>query len=72
MSLKSKIKQDKPWAVLGWTRKQWKAKKPWKQAGVSEEKMTQLVLALDADTVQQIKDHAHAEALTEAIFGSQS
>ena len=69
MSLSDQLNRDKPWAVLGWTRKQWKRSKMWKKAGVSEEKMIQLVLALDHDTVQTLKDHAEAEDLVESVFG---
>ena len=68
MSLKDKFKQEKPWANLGWTRKQWKAQKPWKSSGVSEEKFAQFILALDQDTLAEIRDHAHAEALVDKIF----
>ena len=61
---------DKPWAVFCWTRKQWKRSKMWKKAGVSEEKMTKLLLSLDHETIRNLKDHAEAEALVESIFGS--
>jgi hypothetical protein len=40
MSFSNKLQQEKPWAILGWTRKQWKARRLWKQAGVTEEKMS--------------------------------
>ena len=56
-----KIQQEKPWAILGWTRKQWKAQKMWKKAGVTEEKMTQLLQSLDHSTIQEMKDYAIAE-----------
>jgi len=69
MPLKEKFLQEKPWAILGWTRKQWKVKKMWKKAGVTEEKMTQLLQALDHSTIQEMKDHARAEMLTEKVFG---
>lgn len=69
MPLKDKFQQEKPWAILGWTRKQWKAQKMWKKAGVTEEKMTQLLQSLDHSTIQEMKDHAMVEILTESIFG---
>ena len=69
MSLSNKIHQEKPWAILGWTRKQWKVRRLWKQAGVTEKKMSQLLHALDQSTIQEMKDHVMAEALTESIFG---
>ena len=70
MQLKSRLNQDKPWTVLGWTRKQWKKSKMWKKAGVTEEKMTQLLLSLDHNFIQEIKDQATAEALVEKMFGT--
>ncbi len=69
MGDKDRLQQDKPWAVLGWTRKQWKRSRMWKKAGVSEEKMARLILSLDHETVQMLKDHAAAEVLVENIFG---
>ena len=56
-------------AILGWTRKQWKAQKMWKKAEVTEEKMTELLQSLDYSIIQEMKDHAMAEILTESIFG---
>jgi ABC-type taurine transport system substrate-binding protein len=71
MPLKNKFQQERPWAILGWTRKQWKAQKMWKKAGVTEDKMIQLLQSLDYSTIQEMKDHAMAELLTEKAFGSE-
>ena len=62
------LQKEKPWAVLGWTRKQWKQTRMWKKAGVSEEKMSQMLLSLDHETVQNLKDHALSEMLVEGVF----
>jgi hypothetical protein len=70
MSFSNKIQQEKPWAILGWTRKQWKARRLWKKAGVTEEKMSQLLQTLDHSTIQEMKDYAMTELLTDKIFGS--
>jgi ribosomal protein S25 len=70
MKFKDKLKKEKPWAILGWTRKEWKAKKPWKQARVTEEKMIDFLACLDNETIQKIKDEAQAESLVEQIFKS--
>ena len=69
MSLKEKLSQDKPWTALGWTRRQWKRSKMWKKAGVTEEKMGQLLQNLDHDFLQEMKDQATAEVLVEKMFG---
>lgn len=70
MTLKDKFNQEKPWVILGWTRKQWKARRLWKQAGVTEKKMIQLLQSLDHSTIQELKDYAMTELLTDKIFGS--
>lgn len=44
----------------------------WKKAGVTEEKMTNLVLALDHETLQELRDNAYAELLTEKLFGAET
>lgn len=67
MPLKDKLNQDKPWAALGWTRKQWKRSKMWKKAGVTEEKMGRLLRNLDHETLQKLRDNAYAELLTETL-----
>jgi len=41
----------------------------WKKAEVTEEKMTELLQSLDYSIIQEMKDHAMAEILTESIFG---
>ena len=69
MSIKEQLKRERPWAVLGWTRKQWKRSKVWKKAGVTEEKMTHLLLAFDYETVVMLKENAQADALIENMFG---
>ena len=71
MALKDKFQQEKAWAILGWSRKQWKARRLWKKAGVSEEKMIQLLQTLDHSTIQEMKDYAMSELITDKIFGSE-
>ena len=71
MLLKEKIQLEKPWAILGWTRKQWKARRLWKKAGVSEVRMSQLLQTLDHSTIQEMKDYAMSELLTEKVFGAE-
>jgi hypothetical protein len=44
--------------------------KLWKKAGVSKEKFSEFILAIPDDTIREIADHAHAEALVEGIFGA--
>jgi hypothetical protein len=70
MSFSKKIQQEKPWAILGWTRKQWKARRLWKEAGVTKEKMSQLLHSLDHSNIQEMKYYAMAEVISEKTFGS--
>lgn len=70
MSLKDTFKAEKPWAVLGWTRKQWKSIRPWKSANMSEDRYAEMLRALDHETIKDIKDHAMAEKLVDEIFES--
>ena len=72
MPLKDHLQKEKPWAMLGWTRKQWKRSKMWKKAGVSEEKMAQFIAGLDQETITELKDHATAETLVESMFGEKA
>ena len=73
--LKNRLRQEKPWAKLGWSKKQWKREKLWKSAGVSEEKFADFLRALDDEHIQNLKDSAQAEALLESMgikeFGSE-
>ncbi|MCA1743366.1 MAG: hypothetical protein LC631_05390 [Desulfovibrionales bacterium] len=71
MSIKDKFQQEKPWVILGWTRKQWKTQKMWKKAGVTEDKMIRLLQTFDHATIQEMKDHAMADLITEKVFGSE-
>lgn len=63
--------QDKPWARLGWSRKMWDIKKPWKKAGMTKKRYIEILLALPDETVQEIRDEAHAEMLLEGVFDEQ-
>jgi hypothetical protein len=71
MTLKDKFKAEKPWAVLGWTRKQWKSIRPWKKANMSEARYAEMLRALDQEMIKDIKDHAMAEMLVDEIFKSE-
>ncbi len=41
------------------------------KAGVTEDKMIQLLQTLDYSTIQEMKDHAMSDLLTEKVFGSE-
>ncbi len=62
---------EKPWAILGISRKQYAAAKPWKKAGMSREKYAEMLNLIPHEAMQILKDEVDAERLVEGIFGSQ-
>lgn len=70
--LKEKLTREKPWALLGLSRKQYEARRPWAAARQPRERFEELLLALGQEPgmLQQLRDYAEAEALTEMIFGA--
>lgn len=70
MTFLNKLKREnKPWAVLGMTRREYESKRPWKTAGVDRARFEEITSALPAELVQRIKEEAQAELLVEQIFG---
>lgn len=49
----------------------WDIKKPWKKAGMTKKRYIDILLALPDETVQEIRDEAHAEMLLEGVFDEQ-
>lgn len=69
MGLKNKLGKDKPWAILGITRKHYESTKPWKNAGMSRTDFDNLVRSAPPEMVTTLWDEAHADQLVEAMFG---
>lgn len=69
--LKARLSGNKPWAILGLSRKEYEARRPWARAGQPRERFEEMLLALGEhpEILQDLKDYAEAEALTEMIFG---
>ncbi len=61
--------QEKPWAILGITRKQYAAARPWKKAGMSKGKCAEMLNLIPHEAMQILRDEADAERLVESIFG---
>jgi len=68
-SMLKKLKQEKPWAVLKVSRRQYETTKPWTRAGVSRDLFEELVLGLPDGFIDQCHTEADAEKLVEAMFG---
>ena len=66
-----KLKGEKPWAILGISRREYDKARPWKSAGMSKEAFAELVRAVPPEAVTVLKQEAEAEMLVEAIFGKQ-
>lgn len=49
---------EKPWAILGITRKQYAAARPWKKAGMSKEKYAEMLNLIPPGAMQALKDEA--------------
>jgi hypothetical protein len=59
---------EKPWAILGISRKQYATARPWKKAGMSKEKYAEMLNLMPPETMQILKDEADAERLINEIF----
>lgn len=69
MIFPDKSPPEKPWAILGISRRQYDTAKPWKKAKMSKEEFAKLVCLVPPEAVKHLKDIADAEALLEAAFG---
>ena len=52
---------EKPWAILGITRKQYAAARPWTKAGMTKEKYAEMLNLIPHEAMQILKDEADAE-----------
>lgn len=69
MKLPAKITTEKPWAILGISRRQYDTAKPWKRAKMSKEEFAKLISMVPPEAIARLKDYADAEMLLEAAFG---
>jgi hypothetical protein len=70
-NLSRKIQQEKPWVIMGMSRKQYERARPWKAAPkrMSRNAFENLVRELGYDFFKELRTQAEAESLVEAIFG---
>jgi len=71
MALKKKIEDEKPWALLRMTRKEYEAHRPWKKGGLPRAKFEELLRLIPDEYLSEMRDHAVAEVLVESIFGKE-
>ena len=61
--------KNKPWVVLGMTRKDYCASRPWKKTKLNRKEFENMISVLPPEVFQEIKLQADAEKLAEALFG---
>lgn len=61
--------KNKPWVVLGITRKQYAEARPWKKTKMSRKAFEDFICTLPPEIFDEIKLQADAEQLLESIFG---
>ena len=59
---------NKPWAVLRVSRREYAAARPWTKAGMSRQEFESLILELPDEFFSHLRDEADAERLADAIF----
>ncbi|GAB6060294.1 hypothetical protein [Desulfonatronum parangueonense] len=64
-NIKSKLSAEKPWAILGLTRKQYASARAWKKAGMTKEKYEEMLNLIPHEAMEILKDEADAERLVE-------
>lgn len=61
--------KNKPWVVLGLSRKDYCASRPWKKTKLNRKDFENLISVLPPEIFQEIKLQADAEHLLASIFG---
>ena len=70
--LKNLKRENKPWAVLVMSRREYEVKRPWKGTGMSRDKFAEELLKVPAEVINDIKLDAEVEVLVKKIFGKDS
>ena len=64
-----KLKQEKPWAILRVSRRQYEIKRPWVTANLPRKEFEELLAMLPDGFIDHCHRDAEAERLVNAIFG---
>lgn len=59
---------NKPWAWLHMTRREYDTARMWKKIGISREEFGKKVLSLPQEVIELIKENVQAEILVDKIF----
>lgn len=68
-NLAEKISAEKPWALLGVSRRQYDTTKPWKKVNMTKDAFSRLVCTIPPEAIKILQDQSDAEKLLEAVFG---
>lgn len=63
-----RLKQEKPWAKLRMTRRQYEKLRPWAGTKLSRERWEELLSFFPDETIKAISDEVDADRLVNAIF----
>ena len=63
------LKNEKPWAILKVSRRQYETKRPWVAANMPRQKFEEILTRLPDGFVDHCHRDAEADRLVEAIFG---
>ena len=64
-----RLTQEKPWAKLRITRKEYEARRPWMVSGMSRKNFEEIIVELPDEAIDAIYRDAEADRLVKAIFG---
>ncbi|WP_043637963.1 hypothetical protein [Desulfovibrio sp. TomC] len=64
-----RLKNEKPWAILKVSRRQYETKRPWVAANMPRQKFEELLTSLPDGFVDHCHRDVDAEKLVEAMFG---
>jgi len=65
-----KLREEKPWAVMGISRKQYETARLWKKVKMQRDKFDDLICSLPPEFFSEMNLIADGEKLAEAIFGN--
>ena len=63
-----KDRENKPWAALSVSRRQYEMVRPWKKAGMSRKAFEELVCLLPHGAIEELRLEADAEKLLDGVF----
>lgn len=66
-----KLREEKPWAVMGISRKQYETARMWKKVKMPRGKFDDLICSLPPELFTELQLVADGEKLIEAIFGNE-